>query len=155
MPVIRRATPSDIDRLIEIRAAVRENVLSDPGSVTRADYDRFVGQARVWVAMVGDQITGFSASDERDGSIWALFVDRAHTGRGIGTILLNRACRDLRADGFAVTRLGTDPGTVADRLYRRLGWQAVGRDHSGEMVFEFALQVAEDILDSPACKIIS
>ena len=136
MPDIRRAMPVDIDRLIEIRAAVRENVLSDPGSVTRTDYDRFVGKGRVWVAMAGDQIAGFSASDERDGSIWALLVDPFHTGRGFGSALLAQACRDLSDAGFAVARLGTDPGTAADRMYRRLGWQDIGRDDSGEVIFQ-------------------
>jgi ribosomal protein S18 acetylase RimI-like enzyme len=139
MPDERRALPADIDRLMEIRAAVRENVLSDPGSVTRADYDHFVGRGRVWVALVGGQIAGFSASDERDGSIWALFVDPAHTSRGIGAALLDHACHDLAAAGFALARLGTDPGTAADRLYRRLGWQDKGRDDRGEVIFERTL----------------
>jgi len=107
--------------------------------VTRTDYDRFIAQRRVWVAMVGGQIAGFSASDERDGSIWALFVDPAHAGRGGGTTLLNLACRDLRDEGFALARLGTDPATAADGLYRRLGWQDIGRDDSGEVIFERAL----------------
>lgn len=136
MPDLRRATLADIDRLMEIRAAVRENILSDPGSVTPADYDRFLRQNRIWVSLENARISGFSASDERDGTIWALFVDPAFVGRGIGTTLLDLACRDLKADGHAVARLGTDPGTAADRLYRHLGWQDLGLDDSGEVIFE-------------------
>ena len=139
MPTERRAKAADIDRLMDIRAAVRENILSDPLSVTRADYDRFVDQARVWVMEEQDLIVGFSASDERDGTIWALFVDPGREGRGIGSALLDLACNDLRSDGYTRARLGTDPGTRADRLYRRLGWTDMGRDDSGEAVFERAL----------------
>jgi ribosomal protein S18 acetylase RimI-like enzyme len=139
MPTERRATSADIDRLMEIRAAVRENILSDPLSVTRADYDRFVDQARVWVIEDRDLIVGFSASDERDGTIWALFVDPTREGRGIGSALLDLACHDLRSDGYTRVRLGTDPGTRADRLYRRLGWAEMGRDDSGEVIFERSL----------------
>jgi GNAT superfamily N-acetyltransferase len=136
MPTERRATFADIDRLMEIRAAVRENVLSDPRSVTRSDYDRFIDQRRVWVSEDAGLITGFSASDERDGTIWALFVEPGQEGRGIGRSLLARACQDLRADGFPTARLGTDPGTRADRLYRHLGWIDLGRDAGKEVIFE-------------------
>jgi GNAT superfamily N-acetyltransferase len=135
----RRAIADDIDRLIEIRGAVGENRLSDPSSVTRSDYERFVEHGRVWISETDGRVTGFSASDERDGSIWALFVDPAETGRGIGTSLLARACRDLKADGYAKAHLTTDPGTMADRLYRKLGWQEVGCSPSGEVMFELAL----------------
>jgi hypothetical protein len=49
MPVLRRATAQDIDRLMALRNGVAENRLSDPGSVLRSDYEWFVGQGRVWV----------------------------------------------------------------------------------------------------------
>jgi GNAT superfamily N-acetyltransferase len=139
MPTERRATFADIDRLTEIRAAVRENVLTDPRSVTPSDYARFIGQSRVWVSEDAGLITGFSASDERDGTIWALFVDPGQEGRGIGRSLLARACQDLRTCGYARARLGTDPGTRADRLYRCLGWVDTGRDDGGEVIFELDL----------------
>lgn len=134
--VFRRATLSDIDRLMEIRGAVRENRLSNPLSVTRADYDRFVGEGRVWVSEVGNTIVGFSASDEHDGSIWALFVDPAHQRAGIGPALLGKACLDLKNDGYKSVRLTTQGGTVAENLYRRLGWADVGISDSGEVKFE-------------------
>ena len=108
-------------------------------SVTRADYAWFVEQGRVWVSEGGDHVLGFSASDKQDGSIWALFVDPAHLGLGIGTSLLRRACLDLKADGFKTVRLTTEPGTKADQLYRHLGWRDMGRSHSGEVVFELSV----------------
>ncbi|MGL6210541.1 MAG: GNAT family N-acetyltransferase [Paracoccaceae bacterium] len=140
MKLTRRATQADIPRLIEIRGAVRENRLSDLSSVTPADYEWFVAQGRVWVADRKGKTLGFSASDPRDGTIWALFVDPAHQGMGLGAALLNLACADLARDGFATARLTTDPGTRAVRLYRRLGWQDHGLDPDGEVTFERALQ---------------
>ncbi len=135
----RRARSSDIDRLMQIRAAVRENHLYNPLAVTRADYDRFVANGSVWVSETGDHILGFSASNAGDGTIWALFVDPAHLGSGIGTSLLRKACDDLKAEGYTSVRLTTEPGTKADQLYRHLGWRDMGRSHSGEVLFELSL----------------
>jgi GNAT superfamily N-acetyltransferase len=131
----RRGVAADIARIMQIRAEVQENRLSDPGSVTAADCQRFVDKDRFWLCEVDGRIVGFSASDERDGSIWALFLDPAWQGRGIGPALLERACADLRADGHAVARLSTDPGTRADRMYRRLGWAEHGIGADGEVRF--------------------
>ncbi len=139
MTTERRATSSDIPRLMEIRGAVHENRLSNPLSVTRADYDLFVETGRVWVSEVAGTVVGFSASDATDGSIWALFMDPAYLGRGIGTALLARACQDLQAAGHSKVCLTTEPGTKADRLYRTLGWVDVGRSASGEVCFERSL----------------
>jgi ribosomal protein S18 acetylase RimI-like enzyme len=66
-------------------------------------------------------IQGFAAGDPRDGSIFALFVDPAHEGRGIGRALLALACGTLRAAGFATATLSTEPGTRAERFYRTNG----------------------------------
>lgn len=135
----RRATAGDIDQLIRIRGAVRENRLRDPASVTRADYDWFVGQGRIWLGEIDGAVAGFAAGDPRDGSIWALFVDPRFEGAGLGAILLQRVCADLQADGHAVLRLSTDPGTRAARLYGRLGWEAQGLLPDGEMAFRLVL----------------
>lgn len=135
----RRATPGDIDQLIRIRGAVRENRLRDPASVTRADYDWFVGQGRIWLGEIDGQIAGFAAGDPRNGSIWALFVDPRFEGTGLGATLMRRVCEDLKADGHAVLRLSTDPGTRAARLYGRLGWEAQGLLPDGEMAFRLVL----------------
>lgn len=132
---LRRAMPQDIDQLIRIRGAVQENRLRDPASVTRADYDWFVAHRRVWLAESGGQVAGFAAGDARDGTIWALFVDPAQEGAGLGRKLLAQVCDDLRADGHAVLRLTTDPGTRAARLYLRLGWEEQGLLPDGEMAF--------------------
>ena len=49
MSQIRLATLADIPRLSEIRLAVRENQLSNPGRITVADYEDYVaGRGRSW-----------------------------------------------------------------------------------------------------------
>lgn len=135
MALIRQAETAEIDRLIWIRGAVRENRLSDPASVTRADYAWFVGKGLVWVAEVEGLVAGFSAGDPRDGTIWALFVDPAFEGSGLGARLLDRACADVKAGGFDTVTLSTDPGTKAARLYQRLGWRNEGQLSDGEVRF--------------------
>lgn len=84
--MIRTAVYADIPRLMEIRASVRENRLSDPTRVTLADYEWFIdhGPLHVWEGAAG--IQGLSAGDPRDGSIWALFVDPAFEGVGVGQV---------------------------------------------------------------------
>lgn len=132
----RRATLHDIPRLLEIREAVQENRLSVPGSVTAQDCAGFVDRDLFWVAVDGDRIVGFSACDDRSGTIWALFVDPTHQGLGLGAQLLALACRDLADAGYRIARLTTDPGTRADRFYRRHGWRALGLTSDGELQFE-------------------
>ncbi len=136
---IRQARDGDTDRLITIRSAVAENRLRDPASVTRDDYDWFVGRGLVWVAEVDGQVAGFSAGDPRDATIWALFVDPEFEGARLGSVLLSKACNDLKAAGHAEARLFTDPGTKAARLYRKLGWQVVGPTAEGELEFRLSL----------------
>lgn len=136
---LRKAQSPDIPRLMELRAAVRENRLTGPSRITAADYLRFIDTAAIWVWEDSAGILGFSAGDPRDGSIWALFVDPGFEGRGIGRALLQRACEALRAAGHRRAVLGTEPGTRAERFYLRNGWTRTGVRPNGEAAFEMAL----------------
>jgi GNAT superfamily N-acetyltransferase len=136
--VIRIATRADLPRISEIRGAVRENVLSNPAKITDSvayliDRDGF------WVFETDGHIHGFSSADPRNGSIFALFMDPASEGRGIARGLLAAACEHLAAAGHSRAWLSTDPGTRADRFYRRQGWTETGRTPDGEVRFEKAL----------------
>ena len=136
---IRRARPEERPRISEIRLAVRENQLSDPSRVTDADYHWFSENPGIWVWEEKGRILGFSAADTRDGTIWALFIDPEHEGRGIGRALLTKACAVLRDAGHRTATLTTDPGTRADCFYREAGWTALGIDERGEQIFRSAL----------------
>jgi GNAT superfamily N-acetyltransferase len=131
----RVASYTDIPRIMEIRHAVRENRLLDPKAVTGADCAAFIDEAEMWVWEENGRVLGFSAGDPYDGSIWALFVDPAHEGRGIGRALLALACDTVRAAGYATATLTTDPGTRAEQFYLANGWIDSGRSGKGEIVF--------------------
>jgi GNAT superfamily N-acetyltransferase len=81
-------------------------------------------------------IKGLSAGDPRDGSIWALFIDPAFEGQGIGQALIAAACKSVTAAGHCVAKLSTEPGTRAERFYLRNGWRANGYTDRGELVFK-------------------
>lgn len=133
--MIRKAVQADIPRLQEIRDTVRENKLRDPSRVTIDHYHWFIDNPGIFVWEENGRIAGFSEADPRDGSICALFMDEAHEGRGIAQALFERACEVLRVAGYSRMWLTTDPGTRAERFYRRAGWDVTGV-RNGELVFE-------------------
>ena len=134
----RLAVPADIAGLKRVRLAVRENRLG-PGRVSDADYEWFVRNGPVWLWQGEGAILGFSAGDPRDGSIWALFVDPAWEGQGIGSALLDRACASLSAAGHRRAALSTEAGTRAAAFYRRRGWTEDGLDAEGQLRFSRTL----------------
>ena len=136
---IRRARPDERPRITEIRLAVRENQLTDPSRVTDADYHWFSENPGIWVWEEDGRILGFSAADTRDGTIWALFIDPDHEGRGIGRALLIKACDVLRQVGHRSATLGTEPGSRADGFYRQAGWVPLHIDARGEQILRLAL----------------
>jgi GNAT superfamily N-acetyltransferase len=138
-PHIRRAMQTDLRRIFEIRNAVRENRLSNPGLVTREDCLWYIAGPGIWVWQDAERINGFAASDTRDGSIWALFVDPEHEGRGIGRALLSRAVAVLQDAGYRAATLSTGAGTRAARFYREAGWIEDGLTAKGEQRFRLTL----------------
>jgi|SRR5450830_908348 len=125
----RRATHADIPAMSRIRLAVTENALSDPARVTQAMYEDYLERhGRGWVAEIDGAIAAFSYADSTDASIWALFVDPAHEGRGLAKQLLRLATNWLFDSGFNRVRLSTGAGTRADRFYAMQGWRPVPAD---------------------------
>lgn len=134
--MIRQATLADRPRIYDIRHAVRENRLSQASAAkvdTTADW--IFKNAAFWVWEEDGVVQGFSVADPRDGTIFGLFIHPDHEGRSIARALLPRACEDLRAAGFSVATLTTGPGTRAERFYRENGWEDVGRQDNGEIIF--------------------
>ena len=135
--MIRHATRSDNPRIFEIRDSTHEEPLSDPNSVTEAGIAWFIDKRALWVWEEADGlVTGFSAGDVRDGSIWALLVAPGHEGKGIGRALLSTACDALRAAGHEAAMLTTEPGTRAEQHYRAGGWTVAGTTQKGGLVFQ-------------------
>ena len=140
--VVRPGTLADLDPISEVRLAVRENVLSDPGAITQADYVAMLepGRGACWVAERAGEILGFSWADFAERNVWALFVRPGQERRGIG-----RALHDAMMDAFfvrsdATVWLGTMPATRAVGFYRAAGWIENGLLRNGEIRFEMAAQ---------------
>jgi len=136
---IRRATEADRDRISEIRFAVKENILRDRSRVTHDMITWFLTEPGIWLWQEDGKVLGFSAADTRDGTIWALFIDPEHEGRGIGRALLAKACDVLRQAGHRTAMLGTEPGSRADGFYRQAGWIALHIDERGEQILRLDL----------------
>jgi len=133
--LIRNATDADISRIVEIRAAVRENRLRDPSRVTLADINWFIVNPGIFVWEENGRVVGFSAADPRNGNIWALFMDPEYERRGIARRLFERACAVLQSAGCERMWLTTTPGTRAEAFYRKAGWMVLGTE-GDQLVFE-------------------
>ncbi len=120
----RTATESDIPVIMQIRLAVKENMLSNPAVITVqmcVDYLEKLG--RGWVCEIDGRIVGFSYAAKEDSSIWALFVLPEFEGRGAGKALLDLATAYLFSLGNEKVKLGTQANTRADAFYLAQGWQ--------------------------------
>ena len=127
--MIRAGQVADLPALTRIRTAVTENHLSVEGMAALGITHQSIaaelndGHLACWVAMEGDAIAGFSMADRRDGSIFALFMDAAHEGKGHGSALLLACEHWLKRQGHAEARLSTERHSRAFAFYRRRGWR--------------------------------
>jgi len=124
--VLRIATRADVAAIQRIRAAVRENrlvsrVISDDEVIEHLET-----LGRGWVVEEGGEIVGFAIGRQRDGNIWALFVDPAHERRGHGRRLHDEMVAWMFGQGLNRLWLTTEPGTRAERFYRAAGWSDAG-----------------------------
>lgn len=123
----REATVADIDAYMVVRLSVKENVLSDPTRVTKADnIDYLTRFGKGWVCERNDMIVGFSIVDLERANVWALFVHPDHEGLGIGNELHRLMLNWYFAQTDKTLGLGTGVGTRAADFYRRRGWREVG-----------------------------
>ncbi len=117
-----------------VRLAVRENVLSSPEAVTAAEYcEMLESRGRGWVAVQAGGVAGFAVADRVASSIWALFVDPEHEGRGLGRQLHDRAVAWLFEQGAGEIALSTQPASRAVGFYRAAGWRDAGFEASGDI----------------------
>ncbi|RSK48365.1 GNAT family N-acetyltransferase [Hymenobacter rigui] len=133
----RPAQPADIPALMEVRLAVRENVLRNRALVTEADCLHYLTErGRGWVAEEAGRVVGFAIADAQEHSVWALFVHPDFDRKGLGKTLLHQLLHWYFAQTDHPIWLSTAPGTRAEEFYRRQGWQDTGRTASGEVRFE-------------------
>lgn len=133
---IRQAVAADIPAMHAVRLAVRENALSSPHRIRAEDYEVALANGCGWVAESGTGIAGF-AFGQLSGNVWALFVDPAHEGFGVGSALHTVLVRWLEQNAQRPIWLTTAPGTRAEQLYRSRGWKDCGIVAFGERRFEW------------------
>lgn len=135
---VRIATLEDIPAMHRVRLAVRENRLRDPSRIQPADYEALLaGPGRGWVALVDDRLVGFGIANASNRNVWALFVDPAWEGQGIGRRLHDELLEWLFDQGAEPAWLTTEPGSRAERFYRVAGWQDAGQEPGGDLRLEF------------------
>lgn len=128
---VRRATPGDIDALLQIEGA------SFPGN--RLDRRRFrylIKQANsvTLVDADGDTVRGYILMLLRAGSRWArvysVATHPAHLGQGVATRLADAAEQASRARGCTGMRLEIRVDNAASlALFSRRGYTVFGRHH--------------------------
>lgn len=134
--LVRQATAADISSMHRIRKIVRENRLSPDTAINKQSYRSFLAVGSIWVAEEDAQIYGFAAIDFTNASVWALFVDPAREGTGIGRKLHGAMLKHARDRGCRRLSLSTDAKSRAAGFYREGGWKQTRVTWDGEAFFE-------------------
>lgn len=112
--LLRQAVRNDLPELFRIRSAVSENRLT---SLTPIPDDQVAealeSTGRGWVVEVDGAIVAFAIGDALTGSIWALFVDPPHRGRGYGRRLHDTVVEWLSSQGHDRVWLNAQPEAEA------------------------------------------
>jgi len=88
----------------------------------------------LWVAESDGQIIGSvqlelcaKANGRHRAEVQKLLVHSAFRGRGVSTLLMRAAEECARAEGRTLLVLDTQAGSVAEAVYRHLGWRPAGQ----------------------------
>lgn len=138
-PRLRAATQADLPRIHEIRHGTAENRLSDPSLVTDEEIAWYLDHAIFLVSEDAGGVQGFTCVNHQTGYVWALFVIDEAQGQGHGSRLHDAAMGCLREAGHRQAILSTDGGTKAEAFYLSKGWQPMGMNMQGEVVFRLLL----------------
>lgn len=148
MVYIRARTPEDLDALVAVAARVRD-VDNYPSELSRGGLARFLTRPEpttAWVAVADDTVVGHVALNRRPSPaamqlveahgpelppvfVARLLVDPGRRRQGVGQLLLTHAQREGRTAGSSVFLevVDTAGSAAAIRLYRRAGWEIIGR----------------------------
>lgn len=133
--LFREAQDRDIPQMKFIRDNVTENTLVSI-QINAPEYEKAMFEdGKAWVCLKGDTVIGFSCGRLKQKDVWALFIDQRFEGQGIGQQLLQLLEDWMFANGCLEITLTTSPGTRAEHLYRRRGWQEMGILPSKEIEF--------------------
>lgn len=128
-PVIRPMCPADLDQAAAIEATALD-AWSRSALAEELETALSGGTARVYTALVQDQVAGLAAFQLAAGeaSLNTITVAPALRGSGVGRALLTQALQDLKAQGAEACFLEVrEKNAPALALYTRLGFVAAGR----------------------------
>lgn len=150
--LIRPARPADAEAIARVHVygwqeayagLLPDDFLAGLGRTLDRRRDFWEGLARslsrrdaFFVAEVGGEIVGFAHGghsrdhpDENVGEVTAIYLRRAHWGRGIGRRLFAAVVDRLREAGFEEAILWVlDTNARARRFYEAAGWEADGSE---------------------------
>ena len=136
---LREASPHDVEQIMNVRLAVRENKLSEGSSIDEAVCVEYLtNRGKGWVTELDNEIVGFSIVDLVESNVWALFVLPNFEGKGIGVQLQNAMLDWYFTQSSSPLWLTTSKGTRAEGFYRKTGWQDVGILDADEIKFEMS-----------------
>ncbi|WP_205513336.1 GNAT family N-acetyltransferase [Longitalea arenae] len=136
---LREALVTDIPQMNEVRQAVKENALSNPGLASQQDYVDFLSKrGKGWVCEMDNQVVGFAIGDLVQHNVWALFVQPEYEGQGVGRELLITLLDWYYSQTRETIWLSTAPDTRAADFYRSFGFAETGKMPNGEIRFELS-----------------
>ena len=137
----REALMTDIPHMMVVRQAVKENPLSNPALITTPDYENYLSErGKGWVCEIDGKVVGFAIGDLVKNNVWALFVEPAYEGQGIGRELLILLLDWYYSKTNDTIWLSTAPKTRAADFYRSFGWKETGLLPNGELKFELSAE---------------
>lgn len=126
---VRDATPADLDGLVAL-----ENRCFAADRLSRRSFRKLIGSPTAALRLVAraGRIAGYALLFFRAGSgvgrLYSVAVDPDHRGTGLGALLIGDCETAAHARGSRSLRLEVrEDNAGAIRLYRRLGYEPIGR----------------------------
>jgi hypothetical protein len=136
------AAVGDIPEMMDVRLLAQQNTLRASPEQDAARY-RFQLNAgeNGWICRVGGFLRGFAIIDTGTRQLSAVFVHPYFKRDGIGRYLHNAAVDRLFAQNNAPIQVVTEPGTDAERFFRKAGWRLVAENEHGDYLYELMSEI--------------
>lgn len=113
----------DIIKVPEINVYIKDFGTKKDDYCLVADTDNKIVGA-VWIRILADEIKGYGNID-RDTPEFAISLLPQYRNRGIGTLLMQRMIKYMKAKGYKQTSLSVNKDNYAARMYLKLGFEIV------------------------------
>ena len=145
----RAGRADDAEALFEVRCSVNENhqsraELKAIGVTVESVRDMIdSGNFVTRVAVIEDELVGFTMAEIAEGYFFACFVRPSVEGTGIGGTLMAQTEAELLSCGVHQAWLSTGPGEAlrAVGFYEHLGWERTGVLDDGQIRFQKNLKI--------------